>query len=133
MKRSVWLSLSPYGYEVLLYKGSWKQLAAYMRTKNAEVGEDPRCAAAHVHMVNGGHQFSIIWMPYWESSITNHGALVHECIHACAACLEHTDVVATLKTGDHEALTYLVEDLYKQCAYNLGTFNQGTLDKHLES
>ena len=132
MKRSVWLELSPYGYEVLLYKGSWKQMAAYCRTKGIQVGRDPHYRGCHMSVgTEEGARMSIIWLPEWTSSLTDHGVLVHECLHTCMHCLEYCSV--PVDQASHEALAYLVEDLYKQCAYNLGTFNTGTLDKQPKS
>jgi hypothetical protein len=127
MKRSVWLELSPYGYEVLLYKGSWKQMAAYCKTQGIKIGDDPHWRGCHIFVGS----CSIIWLPEWSSSLTDHGVLVHECIHACMRCLEICSV--PVERSSHEALAYLVEDLYKQCAYNLGTFNTSTLDKPSET
>jgi len=135
MKRSEWLELRPYKYPVLLYKGSWKQLAAYCRARDlVDIGSEFQCFMGHVLCLGGDDgPYSIIWLKSWKSSIAEHGALVHECIHACVACLEDREIPLSMKHGGHEALTYLVEDLYKQCAWNLGTFNTGTLDKPKES
>ena len=134
MKRSVWLSLSPYKYPVILYRGTWKQLRRYTKDNGlVDIGGEFPCHMGHVLCGEGGDPYSIIWLKSWSSTLEEHGALVHECIHACMACLEDRGVPLSMQHGGHEALTYLVEDLYKQCAYNLGTFNQGTLDKHLES
>jgi hypothetical protein len=82
----------------------------------------------HVLCCDGGDKYSIIWLKSWESSLKEHGALVHECIHTCLACIEDRNIMISMQHGGHEALAYLVEDLYKQCAYNLGTFNQGSME-----
>jgi len=107
-------------------------MAAYCRNKGIQVGRDPHWRGGHIAIsTDEGAMLSIIWLPEWSSSLTDHGVLVHECLHACMRCLDYCSI--PVKPSCHESLAYLLEDLYKQCAWNLGTFNTGTLDKPKES
>lgn len=107
---------SVYGVPVWVILGTWEEYMEW-RFKTFQVEIESRlpyqAMAEMVYLKKDGTSISLIWMEEYDHTIDHMGTLAHECIHSAMRILEKVGVPVTL--DQHEALTYLFNDIYKSC------------------
>jgi hypothetical protein len=58
----------------------------------------------------------VIWMPEFTGSCNEYGALAHEVLHCAINILDEVNIDFK---KEHEALTYLMESIYRKFVYQL--------------